>query len=227
MQYTKVVGILICLILILFGCTNYTMTSYDKLEATNYLIITQFSGNKITGTVIDIKPHQLIVLQDDESRRAVTRSTIKSIKQKRPVYDEFGRGISEPEIESVKTTNNTVIYGIGGGILSFGVSFFMGSLLGESGSSVALATGGGGILGTTLFIIAGSNKDRKDAISEIREIRKTDQFQKEQKGKANINTGTRDSEDKEQIENLEKRREELLQKLKEMENEKKKKKKEY
>lgn len=224
MQYTKVGGILICLVMIVVNCTNYTMTSYDRVEATNYLIITQYSGNVITGTVIDTKPHQIIILQDDESRRAVTRSTIKSIKRKRPVYDEFGRGISEPEIESVKTTNNTVIYGVGGGILSFGASFFIGSVLGETGSDVALATGAGGILGTTLFIIAGSNKDRKDAIEEIREIRKSDQSQKKE---IKLRTGKQETEDRDTIQDLEKRREELLKKLREMEDKKKKKKKEY
>jgi len=222
MHVLRRIVILICLVLFLYSCTNYTMTSYEQVEATNYLEIIKFSGEKITGTVIDVKPHQIIILQDDESRRAVTRSSIRSIKQKEPVYDEFGRGISEPEIAAVKTNKNRTVYGIGGGILSFGASFFLGSLFGEEGNTVAITTAGGGVLGTYLFIHAGSRKDRKDAITKIRNIRKSEQLRNGTKG--NTYSGTReDMKDDENIESLEKRREELLKQLKEIEKNKKKK----
>ncbi len=222
MHVLRRIVILISLVLFLFSCTSYRMTSYEQVEATNYLEITKFSGEKITGTVIDAKPHQIIILLDDESRRAVTRSSIRSIKQKEPVYDEFGRGISEPEIAAIKTRKNRTVYGIGGGILSFGASFFLGSLFGEDGNTVAVTTAAGGVLGTYLFIHAGSRKDRKDAITKIRDLRKSKQLRNEKRG--STSSGTRiDVKDEESIESLEKRREELLKKLKEIEKNKKKK----
>jgi len=224
MYILRKTGILICLVLFLFNCTNYTMTSYERVEATNYLEITKLSGEQITGTVIDVKPHQLVILQDDESRRAVSRSSIKSIKQKEPVYDEFGKGISEPEIAAVKTNKNKIIYGFGGGILSFGASFFLGSLFGESGNTVAIATGVGGVLGTYLFINAGASKDRKDAINKIRDIRKSKELNEVSTDNRNTDILVEEESEKENIENLEKRREELLKQLKELEKKKKKKK---
>ena len=228
MQYikkSKIVGMSICMVIVLCGCANYTMTSYERVEATNYLVLTLFSGEQITGTVIEVKPYQIILLEENETKRAVTRSSIRSIRLKQPVYDEFEKGISEPEITSVQTSKNTMIYGIGGGVLSFGVSFFMGSLLGESGNVVALTTGVGGVLGTSLFIMAGKNKDRQDAITEIRKIRKSEQFMKEREEKLNADTRHQEGEEEENIENLEQRREELLRKLKEIEEENKKSKK--
>ncbi len=228
MQFNKVVGILVFLVFILSGCTKYTMTSYDNVEATNYVIITQFSNEMITGTVTDVKPHQIIILENGGFKRAVTRSSIKSVKLKQPVYDEFSRGISEPEIVSNQTKSNTVIYGIGGGIISCGVSFFIGSLLGESGSTVALTTGVGGVLGMYLFFHAGAKKDRRDAIAKICQERKSELMRKDQGFEDNKNTDIwENTGDKEEMkkEELEKRREELLKKLKEVEKEKKKKKK--
>jgi uncharacterized membrane protein YgdD (TMEM256/DUF423 family) len=174
----KTVGTLLLMgILVFSGCAQRIPVLYDKVEQTNYVEVTLLSGKKIEGTVLKLQPHQLTLQQKKYGPRAISKSSIRSIRRKSPVYDDFGNGISEEEIRSVQTTKNTLIYGIGGGMLSLGASFFIGSLAAQDSTNSATVltatTAAGGGLGTYLFVRAGKAKDRKDAIETIREKRRS------------------------------------------------------
>jgi len=131
------------------GCAKYSVITYDQLERTNRVEVKLVSGKRELGTITKTEPHQITLLKKDRALKMIAKSSIRTIKRKTPVYDDFGRGISEEEIESVKTNKNTLIYGIGGGTLSFGVSFFVGSLFAgqeneNGGAIIAGSTIGGG-----------------------------------------------------------------------------------
>lgn len=223
--FYKATGFVVFILLIFSGCMKYSLTSYDEIKRSNYVEIVQMSGEKIRGTVLKSEPHQLVILRNSRYEKVVSRSSIRSIMLKPPVYDDFGRGVSEEEIESVQTNRNAQIYGIGGGVLSLGTSFFIGSLIGESGNTVALCAGLGGTLGTYLFIRAGISKDRRDAVYRICEERKKSGYGKERDKQENKNIEELNkiiAKEKYEQEMLRRKREKLL---KELEQEKKEKKK--
>ncbi|MFQ5636469.1 MAG: hypothetical protein ACE5IR_00560 [bacterium] len=95
-----------------------------------------------------------------------------------PAYDEARKPISEREIKHYKKSTNTMLYALGGGSLSFGAGFFIGTLvdraIDEDSNSAALwgTAATGAIIGTVLFARQGSIKDRNEAIEEIKEKRK-------------------------------------------------------
>jgi hypothetical protein len=146
--------------------------------------------------------------------KIVPKSTIQSIRRKPPLYDDFGKGISEEEIKAVKTNKHTVIYGLGGGVLSLGVSFFVGSAIQGSGSTLTVTMLAGGGLGTAFFINGGRLKDRRDAIEKIRQRRRSIELKNEE-----INVQTPDAlqkqleAEKKKQEDLRKQREQLLRDL--------------
>jgi hypothetical protein len=228
MGIKRIYMMLLMISMVIIGCaTRLHDVSYDEVERTNHVEVMLVSGNKVVGTLFKIEPHQLTILQEDRKLRPIAKSSIRSIKRKPPVYDDYGRGISEEEIASVQTNKNTVVYGIGGGALSVGTSFFLGSLAGQdsvSGSTVLTASviGGGG-LGTFLFVRAGKAKDRKVAIETIRDKRRSAEISPEEDENATPEELQKrlDAEKKKQ-EELRKEREKLLR---ELEGEKKKKKK--
>jgi len=140
------------------------------------------------------------------------------------VYDDFGNGISEEEIRMHLSKKNTTIYGIGGGLLSFGISFFMGSLVGQSldqGSRIFAATTVGGTgLGTWLFLHAGRNKDRNEAIQAIRIQRKNREFPVQEKTSPQKSPLELIEIEKQKREEMRKQREQLLKELEETKTQK-------
>lgn len=111
-----------------------------------------------------------------------------------PVYDEARKPITEQEIQKYQNNKNFVLYTIGGGALSFGASFFLGTLidraLDDSDGDLVLwaTTGAGTLIGTVLFANLGKNRDRRQAIELVKEKRKeeaanklTDEKLKQQK----------------------------------------------
>lgn len=214
----------LCVLLIgLSGCAKRIPVTYDQVEQTNDVEITLVSGNQIEGTVIRSEPHQLTIAPKGQRQMAIPKTTIRSIKRKPPVMDDFGNGISEEEIESVKTNKNTLIYGIGGGALSLGFSFFAGSLATQDssgdGSILGATTLVGGGLGTYLFIRAGQAKDRREAIEVIRDERRSielKRFEEEAAETTNDIERLMDEEKKRQ-EELRKEREAILRELEEEE----------
>lgn len=95
-----------------------------------------------------------------------------------PVYDEAGKAISEREIEAVRTNKNFAFYAAAGGALSFGLSFFAGTLItravdkSQNSPELWATTGVGTVLGTVLFAQHGKSRDRSNAIEVVKEKRK-------------------------------------------------------
>ncbi len=221
--------VLISVSLVMGGCAKRVMVGYDKLEETNSVEVVLVSGKKVIGTVESVEPYQIVVMTKDRGKRAIKKSSIKLIRRRPPVYDDLGKGISEEEIEAERTNKNAIIYGVGGGLLSFGTSFFAGSLAAQnSGSILAATTLAGGTIGTVLFVQAGRAMDRKQAIERVRlkristsvEMRKSDADVDSLKVRKQI------EEEKKKQQELRLEREKLLKKLKEEEKKKKKKKRE-
>jgi hypothetical protein len=208
-------------ILLVSGCSQMQLVQYGELEPTNSVEVQLKSGAKIQGTLIEAEPHQLVIKSGVQNPRTVAKVDIASIKRMPPVSDQFGNGISEEEIESVKTNKNAFIYGIGGGLLSFGASFFSGSMIANSmtessGTILAATTCAGSGLGTVLFVMAGKNKDRSDAIDAICEDRQMSvQVKKTSDSNNQDNLQQILSDEKERQEKLREEREELLRKLQE------------
>lgn len=95
-----------------------------------------------------------------------------------PIYDESGKPISEREIQRHQGSSNFWLYTLGGGALSFGTGFFIGTLV-ERGSSdsnndTALwaTTTAGTVIGGALFAWQGKKRDRSHAIEVVKEQRK-------------------------------------------------------
>jgi hypothetical protein len=203
---------------IILGCAKRNLVSYERIERTNYVQIRLNSGKTVQGTVFKIEPHQITLLEKERTTRIIAKSSILSAKRKSPVYDDFGNGISEEEIRSVQSNKNSLIYGIGGGFLSTGVSFFLGSLASKDASSggtiLAATTVAGGGLGTAIFVHAGKAKDRRVAIEKIREKRRSMDIRKTTDKKKSPSTLQKQlEEEKKKQEELRKQREKLLKEL--------------
>jgi len=206
------------IILMLTGCAKRIPVTYQEVEQTNFVEITLLNGSKIVGSVQKVEPHQIIVLEKDQRMTPVVKTSIRSIKRNPPVYDDFGNGISEDEIASVKTNKNATIYGIGGGALCMGASFFLGSMAANSmdengGVALAASTAVGGGLGTYLFVKAGKAKDRKDAIEAINMKRKSREITAPKANTELQDLNKQIEEEKEKREKLRKKHEELLKQL--------------
>ena len=220
MDVKKIIGLLIIGLCVFAGCAKHALVTYEQVEKTNMVEVTLVSGEKVVGTIYKVDPHQLSLLRKDRKTRVIAKSSVRMIKRKPPIYDDFGKGISEEEIQSVQTSRNTLIYGIGGGALSFGTSFFVGSLVSHSmeengGTVLAASTVVGGGLGTFLFIRAGKKMDHRDAIERIQEKRRFTEV-KEEKDKEKTPDEIRKQleREKERQEELRKQREKLLKELK-------------
>ena len=219
MRWKGFVGAFVVALFVFTGCAKRIPVSYDQVEKDNSVEVTLVSGKKVEGTIVKVEPHQLTLTSNQGSREVVPKSSIRSVKRKPPVYDDFGRCISEEEIRSVQTGRNTVVYGIGGGVLSFGASFFAGSLVANSmeksgSTALTVTTGVGGSLGTALFVKAGKAKDRREAIKKIRDKRRSVEVKEEQDETSDQLRRTLEEEKKKQ-EALRKEREELLKQLEE------------
>ena len=105
-------------------------------------------------------------------------------------------------------------FGIGGGLLSLGASFFVGSMMAqeaeEGGTILAAVTGAGTILGTSLFIHAGKKQDRKEAIQRIQKERKSTQIRRIDQKQSQDELRT---QEKKKLEELRKQNEQLLREL--------------
>jgi len=220
MQRKIVVALFILASLVIVsGCAHWKEVIYNDLKPANTAKVTLVSGEIVSGTVKKVEPHQIVILKQGRLHN-ISKSSIQSVKILPPVYDDFGNCISEQEIKSVKKNKNAIVYGIGGGALSFGTSFFIGSMLAgedtsKGGSLLLGTTAAGTTIGTLLFVKAGIAKDRKEAIEKIKEERRMKILQK----RKTKNTDQKDMRDlikkeKEKQQQLQKEREELLKKLK-------------
>ena len=203
------------------GCSKQVMVNYPQVEKNNWVTVTLISGQKITGNVMSAEPYMLMIQDKTGRQRSVEPSQVNKISRIPSYYDDFGNAISENEISDVKTNRNAAIFGFGGGLLSIGTSFFVGSLIAQNmddGGSVLLGTtAAGGILGTLFFIKAGKQQDRKEAALKIRNQRKSTQIDRSQKQSLDQIRKEVDDEKKKQ-EDLRKQREKLLRELEKSRN---------
>jgi hypothetical protein len=201
------------------SCSQFHQVDYRDVEKTNCVSVKMNAGSSITGTVQQAEPHQLVVLGKNREAVTIQKSMIRNVRRKPPIKDDFGNGISEDEIAQVQTRRNMTVYGIGGGILSLGISFFAGSMIGNSSNNAGPAMGavatGGMVLGTALFIHAGQNRDRQNAIRKIREMRRASENIPPTEGKGPGDVNRLLEEERKKQEDLRKERETLLKQLQE------------
>ncbi|MDZ7332405.1 MAG: hypothetical protein ONB13_04580 [candidate division KSB1 bacterium] len=162
------------------GCAKRIQFSYDEIKPNSILKIQTVSGKLWNGLVQTKSSDHLLLKQSrlDDQYVKINRSDIIRITGRQPVYDDLGEVISEWEIQDQRTNKNLALYSIGGLALSFGASFFIGSLVNRSiedadrGQQLLWSTTAAGTaIGTYLFARLGRDKDRQLAIEKIRDQR--------------------------------------------------------
>ncbi|MFZ5516896.1 MAG: hypothetical protein ACOY90_09680 [Candidatus Zhuqueibacterota bacterium] len=178
----RIIGssILVSVLILVSGCAKRVPISYDQAQPNAVVQITTSSGRVCQGQIDKISPTHLVLRPNKYSNSHITlnRNEISSISGRDFVYDGRGEIISEWEIQSKKKNRNVYFYTLGGAGLSFGASFFIGSMMhrgmddSDTGQTVQWSTTGAGtVLGTLLFARAGARRDRFAAIEEIRDER--------------------------------------------------------
>lgn len=144
-----------------------------------------------------------------------------------PVYDEAGAPIPEHEIRRQKGSSNLVLYAVGGGALSFGVSFFVGSLASRASDDDKSVLWGttlaGATVGTVLFAYLGANRDRTVAIETIKDRRRQNaarELEKERLRRAQIEAQKRALEEERKRQEQERQR--LLEEIRKKQSKEKK-----
>lgn len=173
-------SILIVIFFIASGCAKRVPISYDQTQPNAVVQVTTISGNVCEGQVQKISSTHM-VLQTEKASSSLTkinRDEIASISGTDFVYDGQGEIISEWEIQEKQKNKNLFYYSLGGAGLSFGASFFIGSLIHRGLDDEDLGrtamwstTGVGTAVGTFLFARAGKKRDRFAAIEQIRDER--------------------------------------------------------
>jgi len=91
--------------------------------------------------------------------------------------DEAGKPISKSEVDAVKNHQNLLLFAIGGGALSFGASFFIGSMADrkygtENNNALWAITGIGTAAGLAYFAHQGNVRDYNVAVEKVKEKRR-------------------------------------------------------
>ncbi|MBN2093207.1 hypothetical protein JW964_26525 [candidate division KSB1 bacterium] len=173
-------GIIIISMFFLSGCVKKIPVSYNSLESGTYVYIALSSGESIKGEIEKIEDNTMVVrLCDDMTRtRKIVRSEIMEIRKRPTVYDEGKKVIPESSIKKYQKNINKWLFTIGGGALSFGITFFVTANIlhetedGAQGAPLWVPTGLGTLIGGTVFRFQGSRLDRHNAIEQIKEERK-------------------------------------------------------
>lgn len=221
MRFKNLFFLLLLLLFVFSGCgTKRVLVPFDQVEKNNDVELELKTGQTVSGTVVKREPHRITVLDKGRLTKPISKTAIHSIKRVPPIYDDFGKPISSIDIDKAKTRKNVMVYGLGGGFLAIGSSFFIGSMLanpGEGGDDAVLAgtVAVGGGLGTALFVRAGAARDHRDAIERVKRERqlsvkiKKDEMKKTSKDleKELINERKKEQE-------LRRERERLLRELK-------------
>lgn len=216
----RILWVLLGLLWITMGCAKRVILNYDQVPPMAEVAIGTVSGATVTGTIEEKTSESLFLRtkKNDKFLTRVSRDEIVWITGGELVYDGAGKIIHESEIQANKTNKNFMIYTLGGAGLSFGASFFIGSLLHRgmddetTGRKVMWSTAAVGTsVGTFLFARSGKQRDRAQAIEIIREQRFNlvkDQFESQKKKKSEV----KDALEKEKSENARKQAE--LERLK-------------
>ncbi|MBN2012474.1 hypothetical protein JW960_24305 [candidate division KSB1 bacterium] len=168
------------LVLLISSCAKRIPVSYQKVEDNQYVNVRTRNGESFEG-IVKAKQETYLVLQKEaqsKSLNKIARNNITEILSAPPVYDYENKIISEFDIQKIQHGKNARLFTIGGAALSFGTSFFAGSLLqrglasDDSTNAVMWGvTGVGTIAGTGWFFHKGKTKDRAVAIEAIRDYR--------------------------------------------------------
>ncbi|NOZ62813.1 MAG: hypothetical protein GXO74_14165 [Calditrichaeota bacterium] len=179
---TAIWGNIVILLAFFAGCAKRIPISYDQAQPQALVKIQTVTGKSVTGIVRANKPSFVILQTKKDRKRSLVKINHDEIAaiQGENEYDRdaLGKIISPWEIEQRTGSKNTWLYTAGGLGLSFGISFFIGSLINRGMDNVDqgetamwTATGAGTALGTFLFAKAGAKKDRKIAVDKIRKER--------------------------------------------------------
>ena len=171
---------LVGFLLINFGCEKRIPINYDAVKPNALVKIHTFSGQICNGVIQEKKIDHLLlkINRYDNHLKTIKREEIASITGREFAYDGLGEIISEWEIQEDQKNKNFLLYTIGGVGLSFGASFFIGSLIHRSmddsentGKILWGTTALGTAAGTYLFAKTGKKRDRYLTIEKIREER--------------------------------------------------------
>jgi hypothetical protein len=166
-------------IAIAVSCAKRIPISYDQAKENFSVKIETKKGESYTG-LITSKNDSYLEIQPSKKQTAlkIAKENIEHISSKPPLYDYQDKVISDWEIKDTQSHNNTFYYTLGGAGLSFGTSFFIGSLLHRGfddyknrNTLLWSTTGVGTSVGTYFFLRMGSKKDRNFAIEKIRDER--------------------------------------------------------
>lgn len=162
------------------GCAKRITINYDEAQPNALVKIKTFSGQTCHGVIQEKKTDFLLLKANrlDNHLTKIKREEIASITGHDFVFDGQGEIISEWEIQENQKSKNFFLYTIGGAGLSFGASFFIGSLIHRSiddterGNKLLWGTTALGTSAFTyLFAKNGKKRDRLFAIENIREQR--------------------------------------------------------
>ena len=163
--------------LLFSACSSWMVTDIRNVKPKSFVEIKLASGSKVEGEVIASDSEQTIIRTSGKAYK-IDNSNIISLRTKPVPYDEQGESISESEIELVKTHKQMILYAIGGAALSFGTSFFIGSMVQRSlleddtnSTPRIIITVAGTAIGGVFFALIGDKKDRDIAIENIKELR--------------------------------------------------------
>ncbi len=174
-----ILSLLLGFLFFTLGCAKRTFIGYDEIKPNALVKIETVSGQTYDGEIQEKNTDYLLLKmsQQDNQPYKIKREEISSISGREFVNDGVGRIISEWEIQEQKDNKNLLLYTIGGAGLSFGVSFFIGSLIHRSLDNDSIndsqilwgTTAAGTAVGALLFAKTGNNRDRYVAIEKIRE----------------------------------------------------------
>jgi len=145
-----------------------------------------------------------------------------------PLLDAQGDKIDKEEVEAVRGNTNLLVFTVGGTALSFGLSFFTGSLVdrkskAESNSALWAVTGVGTVLGAFVFARKGQALDHNQAVASIQDDRSIMLYKKLEASKEQRNKIELESEKLKKDRHLqEEQRKKMLDQLKAKNKNKKK-----
>lgn len=172
--------VLVISLIMTVGCAKRIAINYDEAQPNALVKIKTFSGQTCQGVIQEKKTDFLLLKanRSDNHLTKINRDEIASITGRDLVFDGQGQIISEWEIKEHQKNKNFILYTIGGAGLSFGASFFIGSLIHrsvdntETGNKFLWGTTALGTTGLTyLFAKTGKKRDRLFTIDQIREQR--------------------------------------------------------
>jgi len=164
-------------LLIINGCSSRILISKNGLQEHQTVRIELRTGESVKGEIVK-NDRDILVIKDKRDRLwRAKKNDIVRISGPVPVYDYENKVITEQEISRNKKSKNTWYYALGGGLLSLGSSFFLGSMISRTGDGdlrdgeIWGVTAVGTAVGTFLFARRGAKRDRMMAIDNIREKR--------------------------------------------------------